>query len=324
MNNILYNSAGTIIIGSEGKGYEFSPDFVKYVLRLAFPNKILVFENSPKCDLVVLSHFTYIDRYWNKQSKPYLVWNGESISRYGSIIKKISSKASKILLISSVDEGGISISYGFHVYVTLNEHNLWLKYNKNILNRKRLFAYCISNHCSKSERALFIDKFAKMYNFTYSLGKYCHPKSIHERLEGKWGGHDEMLKQLSDTIFYLAGENTKENGYFTEKIIMALAAGCIPIYIGNSSYAKKIINSERMICVDDFETHEDCIQYILSMTQSQLEKCVAHNIFSNDSESEIFRELYNRNATCNQKIIKEIYDLLDTKSNTESYLHNLT
>ena len=97
----------------------------------------------------------------------------------------------------------------------------------------------------------------------------------------------------------------------TEKIINALAAGCIPIYIGSSKYIKKVINPKRIIIANDYRDPRECIKYILSLKEKDFDNYQKEPIFTNEKESEIFRELYNRNSPENKKLIDNMKYLLD-------------
>jgi hypothetical protein len=115
----------------------------------------------------------------------------------------------------------------------------------------------------------------------------------------------------------------------TEKIINALAAGCIPIYIGSSEYIKKVINPKRIIIANDYDNPRECINYILSLKEEDFDNYEKEPIFTNEKESEIFRELYNRHSPENKKLIDNMKYLLDdiliknNNKNTEISLNKL-
>ena len=116
---------------------------------------------------------------------------------------------------------------------------------------------------------------------------------------------------VSVPLGILAAENAQMNGYITEKIINVFSSGAIPIYIGDHNYAKKIFNPNSFICVNDFDNYEDCIKYIINLTDEELTNYFNQPIFTNEKESEIFREIYNKNSNINKEIINNIKKLIN-------------
>ena len=324
-------TANTIIVGSEGMGYAFSEYFIKYILNLTYPNKRVIHKNTDDCDLMIFTHFTRGEQMWNKQKKPYILWNGEKYN----LPSNLPFCSSKLTFNSLRNSGYIKIPYAFHAYIEYVKRNIWLKYKtlSYISKRTKLFGYCISADRGDNPRKTFIDQFTKHYSKTYALGRYSHEKSIRERVNDKW--MDEKLQEkYSEFKFILAAENEIIDGYLTEKIINAYSSGAIPIYIGDSNYAKKIFNPKSFICVSDFNNHEECIKYIINLSDNELESYYKEPIFTYEKESEIFREVDNRYCPENKNIINSIKRLMgeivddqfsinNTSSNIPTVLINL-
>jgi GR25 family glycosyltransferase involved in LPS biosynthesis len=295
-----------IKIGSVGNGYHFSTYFINYVLNLTYPGIKVNFENSEDCHAICLTHFTRVEDYWNKTNKPFILWNGESYNLPSSI-----KNSSNIIKFSSVEISDFKIPYAFHAFVEYKERNLWLKYklNNRFPDRKKLFGYCISADRDESERKQFIENIGKFTKNVYSLGRYKIIGHNQEKVNGKWNS-EELQKKYSEFKFILAAENKIKEGYITEKIINVFSSGAIPIYIGDSEYAKKIFNPKAFICVDDFISSQECIKFVLSLSDSKLEDYINEPIFNKTKESEIFTNLYNINANINRSIIKNISELI--------------
>ena len=92
-----------------------------------------------------------------------------------------------------------------------------------------------------------------------SLGK-CHHTSVGPEgvslLDSENATERLNLKRkaISNYQFYLAFENTIEPGYVTEKVYDALLAGTVPVYLGDSSFCKKLIPlPNAVIYLDDFD-----------------------------------------------------------------------
>ena len=320
----------TIIIGSEGCGYSYSYFFIKYLIYLYNHNISIIFKNNPNADIITCSHYYDKEKEWNVNNKKYIFMNWEAIKIFTPIshTKKFNKIQEKLLFTTLIENNSIHIPYGFVDYIKIKNLHLWNNNYLSIKNRKKFFGYCIKNtHWNvTTNRIKFIDLFTKYTKETYALGEYCHPKSIHTKLNFDYNGDknhsnflnknsdkstEELIKKYSEFKFILAPENTIEYGYMTEKIINALAAGCIPIYIGSSKYIKKVINPKRIIIANDYRDPRECIKYILSLKEKDFDNYQKEPIFTNEKESEIFRELYNRNSPENKKLIDNMKYLLD-------------
>lgn len=320
----------TIIIGSEGCGYSYSYFFINYLIYLYNPNISIIFKNNANVDIIICSHYYEHEKEWNVNNKKYIFTNWEAIKFYTPLshTKKFHKIQEKLLFTTLMENNNIHIPYGFVDYIKIKKFNLWNNNYSSIKNRKKFFGYCIKNtHWNvTTNRIKFIDLFTNYTKETYALGEYCNPKSIHAKLEFEYNGDknhsnflnknsnkstEELIKKYSEFKFILAAENTIQYGYMTEKIINALAAGCIPIYIGSSKYIKKVINPKRIIIANDYQDPNECINYILSLKEEDFDNYEKEPIFTNEKESEIFRELYNRNSPENKKLIDNMKYLLD-------------
>lgn len=307
----------SISIGSVGGGYSMSSYFINYIFNLSYPNKILIQENSEDADVIIYTHFTRFEDFWNNTSKPFLLWNGESYNIHSNI-KNCSYKC----IVSSLEEdnGELKIPYAFHAYIEYVKRGLWLKYKKlyPINKRKKLFGYCISADRGPNIRKDFIENVTNYTTDSYSLGRYKNTKSITYKVDGKW--NDEKLQEkYAEFKFIFAAENKVKSGYITEKIINAFSSGAIPIYLGDSKYAKTIFNSKSFICVDDFTSYDECVKYISNLSEEQIQSYSNEPIFTDNIESEIFREVDNTFSIENNKIIKSIHKLMSEQSNDIIY-----
>jgi hypothetical protein len=77
---------------------------------------------------------------------------------------------------------------------------------------------------------------------------------------------DSAVNMYKPYKFVIAFENNNIEGYITEKIINPVLANTIPIYWGSSD-VKKHFNTKRFICVNDFQTIDECIKYIIKIDQ---------------------------------------------------------
>ena len=74
-------------------------------------------------------------------------------------------------------------------------------------------------------------------------------------------GERYKMDIISDYKFNMCFENTIYPGYFTEKLLHAKIAGCLPIYYSDKSYSNDF-NPNGCINLIDFENQESLIEYI--------------------------------------------------------------
>ena len=91
------------------------------------------------------------------------------------------------------------------------------------------------------------------------LARCLHTANIPEGITLGNSRNSEMnliLKReaISNYMFYLAFENSIETGYVTEKLFDGLIAGTVPIYLGSTVEARKLIpHPKSVIFLDDFK-----------------------------------------------------------------------
>jgi len=109
--------------------------------------------------------------------------------------------------------------------------------NVNINDRKKFCAFVVSNPMNKIRNEAF--KTLDKYKRVDSAGRLFNNIGSHI-FAGYGGGGGELKKHtfLKEYRFCLAYENSSSEGYTTEKLLHAKAAGCIPIYWGDPRVAE--------------------------------------------------------------------------------------
>ena len=103
-----------------------------------------------------------------------------------------------------------------------------------------------------------------------------------------------LLKQkaISHYLFYLAFENTKEPGYVTEKVMDALIAGVVPVYLGDTDTCRKLLpHPKAAIFLDDFSSVSKLADYLLYLTRNATayeEHRAWRSDFNGDNQSSLF------------------------------------
>ena len=105
--------------------------------------------------------------------------------------------------------------------------------NKEIIEAKKKFcAFVVSNPSNVLRNQAF--QWLNLYKPVDSAGRLYNNVGDVIFVENAGGGGGELKKLdfLKDYKFCIAFENSRGNGYVTEKLLAAKAAGCIPIYWG--------------------------------------------------------------------------------------------
>ena len=145
---------------------------------------------------------------------------------------------------------------------------------KNIdIPSKKFCAWVVSNG-GGTERNHFFDKLSE-YKVVDSGG------SFRNNVGGPVG---DKLEFLSHYKFSICFENSKTQGYISEKLVDAFEAGTIPIYFGDDS-VKKLINSKSYIHVNDINDFNKKIDLIKKIDQDDdlYESMIKEKIVINDS-----------------------------------------
>lgn len=165
--------------------------------------------------------------------------------------------------------------------------------NKDKLNKKYFIAYCATNH-KVENRGKFMNMIVSKYNNhklqseIYSLGGHFISNTIREHLPKYRSPSTLLVDKYSEFKFAVVFENTKKKGYITEKLLQAFIANTIPIYYGDHELAKQLFNPKAMICVDDFENYDECIDFIYNMSDSDIKDMLAEPMFKDNITPEMF------------------------------------
>lgn len=285
-----------ITLGSEGMGSWSEPHTSRF-LKVLFPDADTVYENTEECDLIVRSHFFdrrcavpngspyyggQIEPNWNMQKKPYIYWSGEGWS------VKESEYHTRYVHISATNEDPDAIYLPFMVKSFHLNENPRSYTNKN---REHLLAYCSSNATEVREN--MFNLFVEMTDgdVCHALGRNCGKYKETQRRVGGYWQEDELLRRYSEYNFVFAMENNAMPGYITEKILNVYASGAVPVYWGDS-VVSEFFNKDSFIDVSDFDSPEECVEYVVSMEEEKIYWMMEQPIFK---ESGIYDDIININ-----------------------------
>jgi hypothetical protein len=166
-----------------------------------------------------------------------------------------------------------------------------LEYIKaNPLTRKNKDKFCCIVFNSRSPHRLEIIE---------KLGKHkkvdCYGKPF-----GNWFyGEDNKLKTISDYKFNICFENSISPGYYTEKMIHAKTAGCLPLYWADNN-CHKDFNPRSFLNLYDFGNLDDFIEKIIYLDQndSEYKRITSEYLFANKEPTLDNLKIQLRNILC--------------------------
>mgnify|MGYP002081783418 CR=1 FL=1 len=126
------------------------------------------------------------------------------------------------------------------------------------LGKERFCNFVVSNGNGIPEREQFFKKLCERKKVD-SAGRYLNNMPDGKNVDDKI----EFQKQYKFTIAF---ENSIMDGYITEKIVQAWAAGTVPVYYGGNGVAKDF-NRKAFIDVTEFESMDACIEHVLYLDE---------------------------------------------------------
>ena len=170
------------------------------------------------------------------------------------------------------------------------------KINETIPVKSKFCAFAYSNCDEKYEgvknRKRFYNKFQEITNNRVdNLGR-CYNTTIPQN--GTYLNNNIIFENYK---FVISFENQEIEGYISEKIITPMMCRSIPIYLGAPDISD-YFNPKSFINVRDFNSYEDCINYILKVDSDQYlyEKILNEPYFKdNKIDKKIFSFYYGGN-----------------------------
>ncbi len=296
-----------LIFGSEGMGRW--GDCILFPLIKHFIPEITI-KNDNSASIILSSFFFNIEPEWNTEIKKYIYFSGEPRNDF-----KIKNNV-KYLIASTVNIKNRE-NFLYIPYVLVSPH----LYKKRLFpnkNRKYFIGYCSKNKVKEREEFfnLCVEKSINIYcennKYIYQKGSECchalsvacgkYPESkLNKPIPGGWGSK-ALINSYSNYKFVIASENSIKDGYVTEKILNAFYSGAIPVYWGTEK-VKDFFNPKSFIYVNDFDSFEDCVDYINNMTEKQIEDMSKEPIYNENNDIiNLFNSEYNKkgNPTLNR------------------------
>jgi len=155
--------------------------------------------------------------------------------------------------------------------------------NKQFFNPNKFCNFVFSNNQGKR---LDILNHLKKYKNIDCAGRL--ENNVNFSILGR-GDQKYKIDFIKNYKFTIAAENSKTDGYTTEKIIHPLSVGSIPIYWGSST-VNNDFNKQCFINVDSFSNLDELVEYVIYVDNSkqEYEKIINAPIFPNNKIPEQF------------------------------------
>ena len=290
-----------IYIASEGNSF-WGSGIIMHIFNLAFGET--EFKDGDDSNVIAR---TLNPSFQYNNNLPYFTWCGESrrvpLKTYPPLFELLTVD------LNLPDKNVFCIPYLVSVYFELqtlfsqqfNLEDLRLDTNKN---RPYLLAYAASNPVHLREKLFGLIR--KEDSTAHGIGRCSNTPGF------KLGEHEtwrDNYKHFKNYRFALALENLSKPKYVTEKLLNCILAGSIPIYYGDSKWVKEVFNEKAIIFVDDFNSLEECANYIIKVDRTP-------ELFKQYQEQPVFikenyRGYFDKNDPCQE--YKKIVDILKTR-----------
>jgi hypothetical protein len=230
--------------------------------------KVVVVKNNENPDILICSCFGDIYNVKKIKAKCKLFYYGENLDRYPPYNNEQLLQNTFDLIVgfknTNLSKKQIRFPlwlmyYNYYKYDVSDNILTYIqsKYNKNIIKHKNLFCTIIAKHDRGGQRTILFNELSK-----YGIVK--SPSLFNNNTEPIGNTSKDKINYISNSIYNICPENSKFEGYFTEKIFHALEAGTIPIYWAIDYPEPDILNKNKY-CFCDIYNYENLKNKIINM-----------------------------------------------------------
>lgn len=197
-------------------------------------------------DLLITSCFGDIHRVSNTRARKKLFYYGENLNRYPPYNDdNLLHKTFDLIIGFKATNGHVRFPlwlmyYPYYKYDECDNILVYIQkrydYNKSV--RKDIFATCIARHDRGGIRSAICDELQK-------YGKVAFPSAFRNNVPMIGPSANDKIQYISHSIFNICPENSKFEGYCTEKIFQAFEGGTIPVYWGVGLPEDGLINTNK-------------------------------------------------------------------------------
>lgn len=264
------------IINTE-PGDAYIPDFLINILKLAFYDRKIVIDNMQVPHFIIRCENVKSHIGKEKYNAPYISLSAERWTLKRHKYRKNGPPIAEI--VSTTPKKAREFYFPFMIWYGLEPKRIYFQND----NHKKFLVYIASNCIAKREQLFALIK--KLVPNVDALG-ICSNAKKKNRFPGGYGNLDEVYAKYK---FGFAMENHQISGYITEKIINVFRGGAIPIYWGDTNTVNKYFNPKAFINVDQFKSLQQAAEYIVNLSDEQIQHMQNQPIFANNIVPDIFQ-----------------------------------
>lgn len=269
-------------------------------------DKINVVRYNEEPDILLCSCFGDINKVNHIKARIKLFFYGENLERFPPYnnIELLKSTFDIIVGFRYTDKKNkifrMPLWLHYYPFYNMNDENkniitfLENEYKKNINMKKNALASLIARHDRGGQRTILL-------NETQKYGNVLCPSNFNKNCNNITQGNKAKIDFIKNTKYNICPENSKFEGYYTEKIFQAFEGGTIPIYWGIDEPEKDILNKNKYCFIKNINDKSEVERKIKDAIENS-EKYLEGNIF-NDNAGEVIRRYYD-------DIVEEIKKLL--------------
>lgn len=242
-----------------------TPQYIKHIIALAFPEYDIVYNNDLKPHLVVKNVYRARNTSMLSELKnhvPYISFSPEKGKMKSRRYRSTGYPLHEFVTFKNSDDNLTYIPFAAYAKNYPEFLNSQPRKHVSLENLKRrhdlIYVY---SHCV-SVRDNFFTTVSKYLESSHSYGKCVNNQS--GRVPGSY---NDLSKLYSNYKFVVAMEHAKKKGYLTEKIINAYEANSIPIYWGDVETAREFFNTKSYIDLSSFKNNYEASEYLLKLSK---------------------------------------------------------
>lgn len=256
----------------------------KFIEENIRPIKIVNSNANP--DILICSCMGSIEKAIKMKARIKLFFYGENLERYPPYnrIELLKSTFDIIAGFKYTDKKNkifrLPLWLLYYPFYTMNNANNIITYLENEYKRnskieKSNFGTLIARHDRGGQRKIILNEMQK-------YGKILCPSSFNNNCSKIQNGNEAKKDFIKSATYNICPENSKFEGYFTEKIFQAFEAGTIPIYWAIDEPYKDILHKHKYCFIQNINDKNEVERKIKDVVENPT-KYLEGNIFSDNA-----------------------------------------
>lgn len=264
-------------------------DYFTHFIKEQLEEDVNVVHYSKKPDILIASINGPINVITNIRAKCKLFYYGENLNRYHPYNNENLLYNTFDLIVGFKKTDLSKKQIRFPLWLIYYNYYKWddndnilsyiqTKYNENIKKDKPIFGTLVCRHDRGGERT-------RISNELQKYGEIKYPGKFRKNTPSIDANQRNKINYISQSIYNICPENSRYEGYFTEKIFHAFEGGTIPLYWAVGLPEEKIINKNKY-CFCDMSNKDKLEKSIRHVVENK-DAYLKGNLFNNEASKEI-------------------------------------